>query len=144
MESQDGTPVCGLLAMQPHVEERPALIVVHGLFGSKNSYGMQQLSLKAYYDWGFHVFALDLRNFGDSSRFSEAPTSWGYREFDDFIAAAEYLDSVQHVSTVGVCGVSMGAAAALLAVETDPALSESGGARRLRRYRKLGFVCRPR
>jgi len=146
VESQDGTPVCGLLAMQPQVDERPALIVAHGLFGSKNSYAMQQLALKAYYDWGFHVLALDLRNFGDSSRFSEAPSSWGYRESDDIIAAAEYLDSLQHVSTVGVCGLSMGAASALLAAgrsKLDGPLS--GGVVALNGYadaeRQLEYVC---
>ncbi len=146
VESQDGTPVCGLLAMQPHVDARPALVVVHGLFGSKNSYGMQQLALKAYYEWGFHVCALDLRNFGDSSRFSEAPTSWGYRESDDVSAAAEYLESMPHVSTVGVCGVSMGAASALLAAgrsKLDRPLS--GGVVALNGYadaeRELEFVC---
>jgi predicted alpha/beta-fold hydrolase len=115
LQSQDGTPVCGLLAMQIGGGERPAIIFVHGLFGSKNSCTTQILALKAYYDWGFHVFALDLRNFGDSSRFSEAPTCWGYRESDDILAAAEYLASIEGVSTVAVCGGSMGAASALLA-----------------------------
>ncbi len=115
VESADGTPVCGLVAMQPDSDERPALVVAHGLFGSKNSYGLQMLALKAFFDWGFHVFALDLRNFGDSSRFSVAPTTWGYRESDDILAAAEYMLSTNRVSTVGVCGVSMGASAALLA-----------------------------
>lgn len=115
VESTDGTPICGLLALQPGESERPALILVHGLFGSKNSYYIQALALRAYYGWGFHVFAIDLRNFGDSSRFSDAPTSWGYLESDDILAAAGYLETVQRVSTVGVCGVSMGASAALIA-----------------------------
>lgn len=115
MESQDGTPICGLLAMQQGGEVRPAIIVVHGLFGSKNNLGIMSVALRAYYEWGFHVFALDLRNFGDSSRFSDAPTSWGFRESDDILAAAEYLESIDRVSTVGVCGVSMGASSALIA-----------------------------
>jgi predicted alpha/beta-fold hydrolase len=115
VESADGTPICGLLAMQPGQAERPALMLVHGLFGSKNSYYIQALALRAYYGWGFHVFAIDLRNFGDSSRFSDAPTSWGYRESDDILAAAGYLEAFQRVSTVGVCGASMGATAAILA-----------------------------
>ncbi|MBK5092178.1 MAG: alpha/beta fold hydrolase [Actinobacteria bacterium] len=115
LQSQDGTPICGLLATQPGAGQRPAIIFVHGLFGSKNSFTTQALALKAYYDWGFHVFALDLRNFGDSSRFSEAPTCWGYRESDDILAAAEYLESIDQVSTVALCGGSMGAASALLA-----------------------------
>lgn len=115
MESQDGTPVCGLLAMQPGGEVRPAVMVVHGLFSSKNNHGILSVALRAYYEWGFHVLALDLRNFGDSSRFSEAPTSWGFRESDDILAAAEYLESIDRVGTVGVVGVSMGASSALIA-----------------------------
>jgi len=115
LESQDGTPVCGLLAMQPDRSQRPALITVHGLFTSKNTRSMLDLALRAYYVWGFHVFALDLRNFGDSSRFSEAPTSWGYRESDDVLAAAEYLETIDEVSTVAACGASMGAASTLVA-----------------------------
>ncbi len=115
VESPDGTPICGLLAMQPGEGERPGVILVHGFFGSKNSYYIQALALRAYFGWGFHVFAIDLRNFGDSSRFSDAPTSWGYRESDDILAAAGYLDTMPRVSTVGVCGVSMGATAAILA-----------------------------
>lgn len=115
VESADGTPVCGLFARQPGDGPHPALIFVHGLFGNKNTSGIQSIALKAYYDWGFHVFALDLRNFGDSSRFSEAPTSWGYRESEDVIAVAEYLDSIEEVTTVAACGISMGAASVILA-----------------------------
>lgn len=115
LESQDGTPLYGMLAMQQGESRLPALVFVHGLFGSKNSFNMLTLATRAYYDWGFHVLALDLRNHGDSARFSEAPTSWGFRESDDILAAAEYLDSLEWVSTVGVCGGSMGASSSLLA-----------------------------
>jgi len=115
VESRDGTPLSGVLGMQPGEADKPALLFVHGLFGSKNAFNIQALALRAYYNWGFHVYAMDLRNFGDSSRFSEAPTSWGYRESDDVLAVAEYLESTARVTTVGVCGVSMGAASALLA-----------------------------
>lgn len=115
LESQDGTPLYGMLAIQQGEVRLPALVFVHGLFGSKNSFNMLSLAVRAYYDWGFNVLALDLRNHGDSARFSEAPTTWGFRESDDVLAAAEYLDSLGRVSTVGVCGVSMGAASSLLA-----------------------------
>jgi predicted alpha/beta-fold hydrolase len=115
LESQDGTPVCGHLAMQPSDAQRPALILASGAYASKNSGWLLTIALKAYYEWGFHVLALDLRNMGDSGRFSEAPTSWGYRESDDIMAAAEYLESIDIVSTVGVCGVGMAGSAALIA-----------------------------
>jgi predicted alpha/beta-fold hydrolase len=115
VESGDGTPLSGVLGMQPGGVGKPALLLVHGLFGTKNTFNIQALARRAYYDWGFHVYAMDLRNFGDSGRFSEAPTSWGYRESDDVLAVAEYLGSIAGVTSVGVYGVSMGAASALLA-----------------------------
>jgi pimeloyl-ACP methyl ester carboxylesterase len=115
LESQDGTPVCGHLAIQAGESGGPALVLANGGYASKNSAWLLSLALRAYYDWGFHVLAIDMRNFGDSGRFSEAPTSWGYRESDDIVAAAEYLDSLDIVSTVGVFGASMAGSAALVA-----------------------------
>jgi len=115
LESQDGTPVCGHLGLHPKDAQRPALILASGSFASKNASWLLTLALSAFYEWGFHVLALDLRNLGDSGRFSEAPTSWGYRESDDIVAAAEYLESLDIVSTVGVCGVGMAASSALVA-----------------------------
>ena len=115
LESQDGTPLCGVAAFQAGAGSCPAVILVHGLFSSKNNFGMLWLALKAFYDWGFHVLVIDLRNFGDTSRYSEAPTSWGFREADDIVSAADCLSAIDRVSTVGVLGVSMGAASALIA-----------------------------
>jgi pimeloyl-ACP methyl ester carboxylesterase len=115
LESQDGTPVCGHLALQCGEARRPALILASGAAASKNAGWVLSLALRAYYDWGFHVLAMDLRNRGDSGRFSEAPTSWGYRESDDILAAADYLDSLEIVSTVGMCGAGMAGSASLIA-----------------------------
>lgn len=115
LSSRDGTPVCGHLALQPADCRRPAMILASGSAAGKNSGWLMTLALEAYYGWGFHVFAVDLRNIGDSGRYSEAPTSWGYRESDDIIAAAEYLQSYETVTTVGVCGTGMAGSAALIA-----------------------------
>jgi pimeloyl-ACP methyl ester carboxylesterase len=115
LESQDGTPVCGHLAIQPGDARNPAVIFANDSPASKNAGWLLSLAARAYFEWGFHVLALDLRNLGDSGRFSEAPTSWGYRESDDIMAAAEYLDSLDVVSTVGVFGAGMAASSALIA-----------------------------
>ncbi len=114
-ESRDGTPICGLVALHETESPRPALLIVHGLFSSKNSYPILAVALHAYYKWGFNVMVIDLRNFGDSARFSRAPTTWGYRESDDILAASAFLSSLENVSTVGVLGISMGAASAIIA-----------------------------
>ncbi len=121
LESRDGTPICGHLAMQPADTRRPALVLASGAYASKNSGWFLSLATRAFYRWGFHVLALDLRNLGDSGRFSDAPTSWGYRESDDVLAAAEYLESIELVSTVGACGIGMAASAALIAAGRSPA-----------------------
>lgn len=113
LHSPDGTPICGLQAM--HEEPGAAILFVHGLFSNKNTRSIQAMALRAFFSWGFHVFVVDLRDFGDSSRFSDAPTSWGFRESDDVLAVARYLCSLDQVTTVGACGVSMGAASVLLA-----------------------------
>lgn len=114
-ESRDGTPICGLVALQETESPKPALLIVHGLFSSKNSHSILTIALHAYYDWGFNVMVIDLRNFGDSARFSGAPTTWGYRESDDILAASAFLSSLEKVSTVGVLGISMGAASSIIA-----------------------------
>lgn len=115
LESQDGTPVCGHLALQTGEAPKPAVIFVSDSPASKNAGWLLSLALEAFYEWGFHVLALDLRNLGDSGRYSEAPTSWGYRESDDIMAAAEYLESLEIVSTVGVFGAGMAASSSLIA-----------------------------
>src|SRR5258707_6715957 len=45
---------------------RPSLIVVHGLFTSSRFDYVRQIAVRAFYEWGFNVAALDLRSFGRS------------------------------------------------------------------------------
>ena len=117
VESEDGTPVCGLLAMQSGAA--PALIVTHDLLESKNSHGPRSIAMRAYYRWGFHVLALDLRGAGDSGRFAPSPPSLGFRESEDIIAAATFMDTMERVSTVAVCGTGSGGTAALIAASSS-------------------------
>ena len=119
VESFDGTPVCGLLAMQSGPGAAPALIVAHDLFDSKNGHAARSIALRAYYRWGFHVLALDLRGAGDSGRFASSPVTLGFREGDDILAAASYLDGMERVSTVAACGSGSGGAAALIAAASS-------------------------
>ncbi|MBN1288969.1 MAG: hypothetical protein JXA49_04955 [Actinobacteria bacterium] len=121
IQSTDETPICGVLAMQACGEERPGLILAHDFLSSKNSYEIEKIALKAYYEWGFHVFAIDLRCSGDTSRLSGAPSSWGYREAEDILSSAEYLNSVENVGAVGICGIGLGASAAIIAAGKEEA-----------------------
>ena len=56
---------------------RPGLIVVHGLFSSRRFDYVRQIAVRAYYEWGFNVLALDLRSFGLTNLTSAAPTTVG-------------------------------------------------------------------
>lgn len=115
VEEDDGNKICGVIAMQPGDDRRPALIITHSLFGSKNSHAVLALALKAWHRWGFHVLALDMRNSGDAARLSGMPTSWGLHESGDILVMASYLRDNPKVSTVGVVGTGLGAASAILA-----------------------------
>jgi fermentation-respiration switch protein FrsA (DUF1100 family) len=68
---------------------------------------------RALMDAGFGVLAFDFRNWGESDR---TRVTFGYREVQDVLSAVDFLQnragSRQHI---GVVGLSMGAAAAIVA-----------------------------
>ena len=43
---------------------RPGLIVVHGLFSSRRFDYVREIAVRAFFEWGFNVAAIDLRSFG--------------------------------------------------------------------------------
>jgi predicted alpha/beta-fold hydrolase len=106
---------------------RPGLVVVHGLFSSRRFDYVRQIAVHAYYEWGFNVLALDLRSFGLTNLTSQAPTTVGWKEGEDVVAASRYLR--QHgATTVGALGISLGASAVLGACDTeDPDGALDGG-----------------
>ena len=86
---------------------RPGLIVVHGLFSSRRFDYVRQIAVRAYYEWGFNVLALDLRSFGLTNLTSQAPTTAGWKEGEDIVAAGRYLKELG-ATTVGALGISLG------------------------------------
>jgi predicted alpha/beta-fold hydrolase len=99
---------------------RPGLIVVHGLFSSRRFDYVRQIAVRAYYEWGFNVLALDLRNFGLTNLTSQAPTTVGWKEGEDIVAAGRYLKELG-AETVGALGISLGASAVLGACHPEGA-----------------------
>ncbi len=97
---------------------RPGLIVVHGLFSSRRFDYVRQIAVRAYYEWGFNVLALDLRSFGLTNLTSEAPTTAGWKEGEDIVAAGRYLKRLG-ATTVGALGISLGASSVLGACHLD-------------------------
>lgn len=107
----DGAQLAGLQAMQPH--PGPALVICHGLLTTKNFDYIRRIARKAYGEWGFHVIAVDLRGWGQSTWTCDAPSSAGYMEGQDIVQIARDLQRDERVTSVGVLGYSLGGCTAL-------------------------------
>ncbi|NPV58711.1 MAG: alpha/beta fold hydrolase [Actinobacteria bacterium] len=125
--SLDGTPLAGKLALHGDGTPRPGLVFCHGVFGSKNQNYIRSVAVKAHREWGYNVLALDTRGFGESRYLSDAMVTGGWKEGEDVIAAARFLGGFAQVTTVGVSGYSMGAAAAMIAAGMDGGEHITGG-----------------
>ena len=91
-----------------------AVVVLHGFGGNRHTSLVQSSFLYPE----FTLLLLDLRGHGESDG---RDTSVGYHERLDAIAAAEYLRAVGY-RPIGVFGVSMGGATAILAAADSPAI----------------------
>lgn len=95
------------------VETDAAVIVMHGFTGHRLG------ELAAFVPWlqpRYNVLQFDFRGHGTSG---EAPITLGAREIDDVSAAVEYLQR-RGMTRIALLGVSMGAAAAILAAPELP------------------------
>jgi predicted alpha/beta-fold hydrolase len=117
----DGERIAASIGLQEAA--RPGLIVVHGLFTSSRFDYVRQIAVRAFYEWGFNIAALDLRSFGMTELTSPAPTTGGWKEGLDILTLARYLKELGSTS-VGTIGISLGGSAVLNAcnyaeTETD-------------------------
>ena len=108
-----GVALSGVLGMHAARRPRPTLLVVHGLLNSKHNDLVRIPMMKAFYQWGFNVCAIDLRMFGKTANFSSLPSSGGGLEARDLLEVIRYLKKFPNVTSVGVLGFSLGAGAAL-------------------------------
>ena len=97
-----------------HDEDRPGLIVAHGLFSNRLFDYVREIAVRAYFDWGFNVAAIDLRSFGVTELLSHAPSTAGWKEGEDIVCAGRHLKELGATS-VGALGISLGAASVLSA-----------------------------
>jgi predicted alpha/beta-fold hydrolase len=122
-EGADGEHIAASVGLHEGAP-RPGLIVVHGLFSSRRFDYVRDVAVRAFFEWGFNVAALDLRSFGLTNLTSEAPTSAGWKEGGDVLACARYLKGLGS-TTVGALGISLGGSSVLGACHlegADPAL----------------------
>ena len=119
LQGADDEHIAATVGLQ-EASARPGLIVVHGLFSSRRFDYVRQIAVHAYYEWGFNVLALDLRSFGLTNLTSQAPTTVGWKEGEDVVAAGRYLKQLG-ASTVGALGISLGGSAVLGACHAEGA-----------------------
>ena len=115
-EGADGERIAANVAIQE--AERPALIVVHGLFSSSRFDYVRQIAVRAYYEWGFNVAALDLRSFGMTELTTHAPSTAGWKEGEDIVALGRYMKSLGS-TTCGALGISLGGSSVVNACNVD-------------------------
>jgi predicted alpha/beta-fold hydrolase len=114
----DGERIAASIALQEAA--RPGLIVVHGLFTNSRFDYVRQIAVRAFYEWGFNVAALDLRSFGMTELTTPAPSTAGWKEGLDILALARYLKELGATS-VGALGISLGGSAVVNACDYDEA-----------------------
>lgn len=117
-EGADGEHIAATIAV--HDEPRPGVIVVHGLFSSRRFDYVRRIAVRAFFEWGFDVAAVDLRSFGLTNHTSQAPTSVGWKEGEDIVACARHLKSLG-ATTVGAIGISLGGSSVLGACHAEGA-----------------------
>lgn len=123
-EGADGERIAASVAL--HEEPRPGLVVVHGVLSTRLFDYVRQIAVRAYYEWGFNVAAIDLRSFGLTEMMSYPPSTGGWKEGEDIIGAARYLKSLGSTS-VGALGISLGASSVMNASHPAGAEALDGG-----------------
>ncbi len=92
---------------------KQTILFLHGLFQNRSS-GLDYLDI--YQEMGYNVLIVDARGHGDSGGGS---ISWGYFEKDDINVWLAWLEQKTPQGIIGIHGISMGAATALLHSELN-------------------------
>lgn len=103
-----GTPISAIMGLHHSKLRRPGLLIVHGLLNSKRQDLVRIATMRAYYEWGFNVCAIDLRGFGRSAELASAPSAAGGIETEDVMCVLRYLRGFAHFTSIGLLGFSLG------------------------------------
>jgi predicted alpha/beta-fold hydrolase len=123
-EGADGERIAATVAT--HSTPRPGLVVVHGLLTTRLFDYVREIAVRAYYEWGFNVAAIDLRSFGLTEMLTRAPSSAGWKEGEDIVCAGRYLKELGSTS-VGAIGISLGACSVMNACHLAEAPEQLDG-----------------
>lgn len=116
--SWDGTKIWAWLGVHTGEDGRPlardAVIIVPGMFNTKDTPLHRARAIRLFRSWGFHVLALDLRGTGESER---AYNTAGWRESDDVESAVDFMRTHAPAVKIHIFAESMGAVATILAAQ---------------------------
>lgn len=98
----------------------PAVIVVHGFTACRRDHDVL-LPAGMLHRNGFSVLLIDLRDHGDSTK-EDGRFAGGTDEYRDVLGAWDWLQAEQRIapSSIGLVGISLGAATVLLAAGQEP------------------------
>lgn len=101
----------------------PAVVVVHGFTACRHDHAVL-LPAGMLHRNGFSVLLIDLRDHGDSTR-EDGRFAGGTDEYRDVLGAWDWLRGEQGVpaSSIGLLGISLGAATVLLAAGQEPEIA---------------------
>jgi len=108
----------GILSL-PDKKNPPIVIIIHGFKGSKEYYPFVNNSIKPFCDAGIAVLRIDCRGTGESDiEFRDMTIK---SESEDISTAINYVKTLPiDKSKIALIGISMGAAAIILAIKNNP------------------------
>lgn len=107
-------------------EPRPTIILIHGLFNTKNHAMQHRIALYIYEKMGYNVVIPDLRDFGVTSDINQAPIFGSYQEGQDMVELAKQLKQDFGAKSVGLLGYSFGGATAMQAAYHNDGTIDGG------------------
>jgi len=108
--ASDGARLRAWVGLQPR--KAPALVIIPGLFTSKDNHVVRRRAVKVFRQWGYHVLTLDMRGNGQSER---APSTCGWKEAEDLLDVVRHLRGMAHVDGVAIYAESLAGTAAAVA-----------------------------
>jgi len=114
-----GQKIVGLISY-PEGKNFPIAIIIHGFKGTKEYYPFVNNSVEPLVNMGMAVLRIDCRGSGESDlEFKEMTMK---SESEDVLTAINYVSSLQNINfqKVVLIGISMGAAAIIMAMENKP------------------------